>query len=129
MSQLFRVSIFSFCSIRRPSNIDSETHPRLSWWISRSVLNEDYELVALLRKRASLLNTQPREAIKIIDGPPILCSPRWWQSFGVLYVIFMNSKLVSLYSGGLGPDDLYTLYYRRRPPKRNDIEPLGGCNS
>ena len=84
-------------------------------------LMEDYELVALLRKRASLLKTQPREALKIIDGPPALCSPRRWQSFGVLYVTFMNSKLVNLYSGGLGPDELYTLYYGRRPPNRQNV--------
>lgn len=79
---------------------------------------EDYEFVALLRKRAALLETKPREALKIIQGPPAVCSARRWQKFGALYVTFMNSKLINLYSGGMGPDQLYELYYGRRPPER-----------
>jgi len=77
---------------------------------------QDYELVALLRKRAALLDDGhgPGEALKIIPGEPALCSPRRWQKFGVLFVTFMNSKFVNLYSGGLGPDQLYVLYYGRR---------------
>jgi len=83
-------------------------------------LMEDYELVALLRKRAALLDDDhgPVEALKIIPGEPALCSPRRWQKFGVLFVTFMNSKFVNLYSGGLGPDQLYALYYGCDPPKR-----------
>lgn len=81
-------------------------------------LMEDYEFVALLRKRAALLETKPREALKIIQGPPAVCSARRWQKFGALYVTFMNSKLINLYSGGMGPDQLYELYYGRRPPER-----------
>lgn len=81
-------------------------------------LMEDYELVALLRKRASLITVQP-ERLKIIPGEPSLCSPRRWQKFGVLFVTFMNSKLVNLYASGVGPDDLYCHYYGRSPPERN----------
>ena len=83
-------------------------------------LMEDYELVALLRKRAALLDDGPGagEALKIIPGEPALCSPRRWQKFGVLFVTFMNSKFVNLYAGGLGPDQLYALYYGCDPPKR-----------
>jgi hypothetical protein len=81
-------------------------------------LMEDYELVALLRKRATLLDGGLGEALKIIPGDAALCSPRRWQKFGVLFVTFMNSKFVNLYSGGLGPDQLYELYYGSAPPKR-----------
>lgn len=90
-------------------------------------LMEDYELVALLRRRAALFvppsdmltgNTL-RERLAIIPGSPALCSPRRWQKFGVLYVTYMNSKFVNLYAGGMGPDDLFRLYYGRDPPERN----------
>lgn len=81
-------------------------------------LMEDYELVALLRKRAALLDDSPGEALKIIPGEPALCSPRRWQKFGVLFVTFMNSKFVNLYASGLGSDQLYALYYGCDPPKR-----------
>ena len=81
-------------------------------------LMEDYELVALLRQRSALLNHRSKEELRIIPGPPALCSPRRWQKFGVLYVTYMNSKFVNLYSGGLGPSQLYELYYGRGPPKR-----------
>jgi hypothetical protein len=91
-------------------------------------LMEDYELVVLLRKRAAWLSKSSysssssslgqQEVLKIVPGKPALCSPRRWQKFGVLYVTFMNSKFVNLYCGGLGPDQLYTLYYGCDPPKR-----------
>ena len=81
-------------------------------------LMEDYELVALLRKRAALIQGKPKESLQIIPGIPALCSPRRWQKFGVLYVTYMNSKFVNLYSGGLSPDELYKLYYGQPPPKR-----------
>jgi hypothetical protein len=84
-------------------------------------LMEDYELVVLLRKRAALLNVSSekyRETVKIVPGKPALCSPRRWQKFGVLYVTFMNSKFVNLYCGGLGPDELFKLYYGCDPPQR-----------
>ena len=80
-------------------------------------LMEDYELVALLRTRAALITKQP-EQLKIIQGQPALCSPRRWQKFGVLYVTFMNSKLVNLYASGMHPDDLYKRYYNNSPPAR-----------
>lgn len=86
-------------------------------------LMEDYELVALLRRRASQLTTHP-ERLKIIQGDPALCSPRRWQKFGVLYVTYMNSKFVNLYAGGMTPDDLYRKYYGRSPPSRsNELSP------
>jgi len=82
---------------------------------------EDYELVALLRKRASLLpklGVEETEKLTIIGGDPALCSPRRWQKFGVLYVTFMNSKFVNLYAGGMGPNELYTKYYGTVAPER-----------
>ena len=84
-------------------------------------LMEDYELVALLRKRSALLpklGVPQRERLQIIGGPAALCSPRRWQKFGVLYVTWMNSKFVNLYAGGLHPDDLFRLYYGAPPPAR-----------
>jgi hypothetical protein len=85
---------------------------------------EDYELIALLRKRVRLLPKFARtssaqsaainldsEELTIIPGPPALCSPRRWQKFGVFYVTYTNSKLVNLYAKGMTPDDLYQLYY------------------
>jgi hypothetical protein len=82
---------------------------------------EDYELIALLRKRVRLLKEFQKklemntvvedEVLTIIPGPPALCSPRRWQKFGVFYVTYTNSKLVNLYAGGMTPDDLYRLYY------------------
>ena len=90
-------------------------------------LMEDYELVALLRKRSALLpmlGISDREQLYIIGGQPALCSPRRWVKFGSLYVTWMNSKFVSLYAGGLGPDDLFRLYYGGSPPKRdNELSP------
>jgi len=85
-------------------------------------LMEDYEFVALLRKRALLLpklgTHLQREKLCIIGGEPALCSPRRWQRFGVLYVTFMNSYLVNKYAGGMDPDELYRKYYGQDPPKR-----------
>lgn len=103
-------------------------------------LMEDYELVGLLRKRASMLRYfEPKrteskvnklhdswynERLRIIEGEPALCSPRRWQKFGVLYVTYMNSKFVNMYASGLHSDDLYRLYYREEPPSRQyDISP------
>jgi len=88
---------------------------------------EDYDLIALLRKRAALLpqffrpttchnDTQfyPGEKLTIVPGKPALCSPRRWQKFGVLYVTFMNSSLVGLYAvGNATPDEIYQRYYGR----------------
>jgi hypothetical protein len=87
-------------------------------------LMEDYELVALLRKRASLLpklGVPEKEILGIIGGEPALCSPRRWQRLGVLYVTFMNSFFVNKYAGGLDPDELYRKYYGRDPPARKSI--------
>ena len=94
-------------------------------------LMEDYELVALLRQRVALLTkfaVSPSktpssysivpEQLVILNPPPTLCSPRRWQRFGVLYVTWMNSKCVNLYSRGMTPDDLFHLYYGQLPPTR-----------
>ena len=89
-------------------------------------LMEDYELVSLLRRRATLfaVSHKPgliaREALTIIQGDPALCSPRRWQKFGVMYVTYMNSKFVNLYAGQrkMDPDELFQLYYGKAPPKR-----------
>lgn len=86
---------------------------------------EDYELIALLRKRVRLLpQFQPKdvpghrydidvepETLAIITGAPALCSPRRWQRYGVLYVTFTNSRLVNRYASGMSPDELYRQYY------------------
>jgi len=89
-------------------------------------LFEDYELVALLRKRSALLPMlgldREKESVGIIDGPPALCSPRRWQKCGVLYVTYMNSKLVNLYTGGMSPDDIFCMYYGGDPPRRETEE-------
>lgn len=111
---------------------------------------EDYELIALLRRRKALMHKffhrqqgddddddivldkrrrmlqEEEEALKIIPGPPALCSPRRWQRFGVLYVTFMNSRLVNLYHarpGGLTPEDLYERYYGHALEGCQDLAP------
>ena len=90
-------------------------------------LMEDYELVALLRRRSALLprlGIAEREELTILGGQPALCSPRRWQKSGVLYVTWMNSKFVNLYAGGMGPDALFRLYYKASPPRRDsDLSP------
>ncbi|KAL7451486.1 hypothetical protein ACHAWC_003954 [Mediolabrus comicus] len=96
-------------------------------------LMEDYELISLLRRRAALLdgvypngritlNRVNYERLAIVPGPPALCSPRRWQKFGVIYTTYTNSRLVNLYAGGMGADELFQLYYSRDPPKRSHIE-------
>jgi len=83
---------------------------------------EDYDLIALLRRRASLLpqflqrcaetRSYNGEKLLIIPGAPALCSPRRWQRLGVIYVTFTNSKLVGLYAlGRTTPDEIYRRYY------------------
>ena len=102
-------------------------------------LMEDYELITLLRKRMKLLplfrmdnttygndhnNSHPsveEETIQILSGPPVLCSPRRWQKFGVFYVTYTNSRLVQLYNqknrrrdnnnSMSSPEEIYQLYY------------------
>ena len=81
-------------------------------------LMEDYDFVSFLRNRASKLKTNSKEALKIIDGEPVLCSPRRWEKFGVLYVTYTNFKCVNQYRRGMEPDELYKLYYGRGPPER-----------
>lgn len=96
-------------------------------------LMEDYELISLLRRRAVLLdgvypngritlNRVNYERLAIVPGPPALCSPRRWQKFGVIYTTYTNSRLVHLYAGGMGADELFQLYYSREPPKRSHKE-------
>lgn len=96
-------------------------------------LMEDYELISLLRRRAALLdgvypngritlNRVNYERLAIVPGPPALCSPRRWQKFGVIYTTYTNSRLVNLYAGGMGADELFQLYYSRDPPKRRELE-------
>ncbi|KAL7550837.1 hypothetical protein ACHAWF_014037 [Thalassiosira exigua] len=94
-------------------------------------LMEDYELMTLLRKRASSFvppsvspGSSLKEEILIIPGTPAVCSPRRWQKFGVLYVTYTNATCVNLYAGSrrMGPDDLFHLYYGRKPPKRSKTD-------
>lgn len=78
-------------------------------------LMEDYELVKLLRQRVAQLG----ERLAILDVPAY-CSPRRWQTFGVLYVTYMNSKCVNLYGrGDITPDELFQLYYGANAPSRS----------
>ena len=96
--------------------------------VADQCLMEDYELVALLRKRASLLPKMSdrlnKEQLKIVSGEPAMCSPRRWQKFGVLYVTYTNSSLVNLYASGIGPDELFRLYYKQDPPcRRSSLSP------
>jgi hypothetical protein len=86
---------------------------------------EDYEFIALLRKRATLLPTlgAEEEALVIVPGAPALCSPRRWQKFGVLHVTFTNSKLVNLYASGRTPEEIYELYYGQTPPSAAQLGP------
>ena len=101
-------------------------------------LMEDYELVTLLRKRMKLLSlfrlqdrdhpssssndiVQKEEVLQILSGPPVLCSPRRWQKFGVFYVTYTNSRLVQLYNQKkkqsnvmTQPEEIYQLYYGQR---------------
>jgi hypothetical protein len=86
-------------------------------------LMEDYELVSLLRLRGALLKKtvySGGEKLTMMRGQPALCSPRRWQKFGVLYVTYMNSKLVNLYAGSmqLGPNELFRRYYGKEQSKR-----------
>ena len=86
---------------------------------------EDYEFIALLRKRVALLPTlgAAEEALVIVPGAPALCSPRRWQTFGVLHVTFTNSKLVNLYASGRTPEEIYELYYSQTPPSAAQLGP------
>jgi hypothetical protein len=86
---------------------------------------EDYEFIALLRKRAALLPTlgAEEEALVIVPGAPALCSPRRWQAFGVLHVTYTNSKLVNLYAFGRTPEQIYELYYGQSPPSNAQLGP------
>mmetsp|Transcript_14732 Transcript_14732/g.22690 ORF Transcript_14732/g.22690 Transcript_14732/m.22690 type:complete len:466 (+) Transcript_14732:77-1474(+) len=87
-------------------------------------LMEDYEIVALLRRRAALSTGQEKERLVIIGGHPVYCSPRRWQKHGVLYVTFTNSRLVNLYAGHtITPDKLFEHYYRAPPPPRDALAP------
>lgn len=74
---------------------------------------EDYEFIALLRKRAALLHSfgVQDEELRIVPGPPVLCSPRRWQRLGTLYVTYANSKLVNRYASGQSPQAIYEQYY------------------
>jgi hypothetical protein len=70
-------------------------------------LMEDYELVRVLRQRCRISSTSC--AGMVIEKFKILplqcyCSPRRWQSFGVLYVTFTNSRIVQLYNSAVNND-------------------------
>jgi glycosyltransferase involved in cell wall biosynthesis len=76
-------------------------------------LMEDYEVIRLLRQRVALSSSHfsRREVLKILDMPA-KCHVRRWQTYGVLYVTFFNSKLVNLYSREqVTAEELFRLYY------------------
>jgi hypothetical protein len=71
-------------------------------------LMEDFELVQLLRRRATLF---PNEQIAIIPDR-IACSPRRWQNFGVAYVILANAYCIYRYRFCQAPsEDIFEFYY------------------
>ena len=72
-------------------------------------LMEDYELVALIRRRS--FKMKQSEGLRIIKGFTSQCSPRRWQKLGVLKVTYTNSFLVNLYSKGVAPETLFRTYY------------------
>lgn len=74
---------------------------------------EDYELVSLLRRRAALASQfQLSQERLVILKDKARCSPRRWQRFGVLYVTYLNSLLVTRYEQGfLSSNDIYHIYY------------------
>ena len=74
-------------------------------------LMEDYELVALLRKRSLLLKN--KESMVMIPTPA-LCSPRRWQRYGVCYTLLVNAACVYRYKHGATAEDLFQFYYRQR---------------
>jgi hypothetical protein len=87
---------------------------------------EDYELIALLRQRVAWTHRRfglPVEALRILPGPPALCSPRRWQRWGVLYVTYMNSRLVNLYASGVPPEDIYARYYGEYLSEADSLAP------
>jgi hypothetical protein len=77
--------------------------------------------VVPLSLSSSILSEKEEEELVILDPPSSLCSPRRWQTFGVLYVTWTNSKCVHLYARGMSPDALFQLYYGRpAPPRQNE---------
>lgn len=83
---------------------------------------EDYELMDILRKRATVL---PMESIRIIGGPftTAKCSVRRWQRFGTVYVTLVNALLVHRYSqGGWTADDIYEYYYERPTKDKGNMK-------
>lgn len=71
-------------------------------------LMEDYELVRLLRQRIRISQqTGSLMAAEEFQMLPMraFCSPRRWQSFGVLYVTFTNSRIVQLYNSAINHDN------------------------
>ncbi|KAG7352023.1 family 2 glycosyl transferase [Nitzschia inconspicua] len=70
-------------------------------------LMEDYELVQLLRQRCRVSSrANSGMAVEQFQILPLraYCSPRRWQSFGVLYVTFTNSRIVQLYNMAINND-------------------------
>jgi hypothetical protein len=77
---------------------------------------EDYDLIAVLRMRARV--RRGVEKLEIIEGDPVLCSPRRWEKLGVLLTTFTNSSIVNSCARGIDPDKLYKEYYGQEPPPK-----------
>jgi len=81
-------------------------------------LMEDFELVQLLRKRATLMpsltpNNPVMERITILPDR-IACSPRRWQHYGVAYVILANAYCIYKYRRLQVPaEEIFEFYYGR----------------
>jgi hypothetical protein len=75
---------------------------------------EDYDIMDLLRRRSKIVDLN--EDLIILPGQPVLCSPRRWQKFGVVYCTAVNAMLVYRYARGtVSPQDIYNYYYNRQP--------------
>ena len=71
---------------------------------------EDYVLMDLLRKRATVLP----ERLRIVPGTSAQCSVRRWQKLGVMYVTAVNATLVYRYNNsGWTAQDIHDYYYKR----------------
>ena len=79
---------------------------------------EDYVLMDLLRKRATVLP----ERLRIVPGASAQCSVRRWQKLGVIYVTLVNATLVYRYNNcGWTANDIHDYYYQRPfRSKKND---------
>jgi hypothetical protein len=106
------------------------------WYVGgfpQQPIMEDYEFVSHLRLRASCPALEGRggECLRVLPDA-CRCSPRRWQSHGVLYVTLANAVLVHRYTRHeddprrWDPDRVFEYYYRRRPPPSTQRDDKAG---